>query len=359
MIKLLVMMCVIFSLSSCQNDESDEKNDIVNDGFGNYLFVPAGQFSMGDNFNEGNPRELPVHQVFVSSYYIGEYEVTNGEFKKFIDDNAYQDDEFWQSGGFGYFSEPLHWNDLEYNGGGIPGNEEFPVAGISWFEAKAYCAWLSAQTEEKYRLPTEAEWEKAARGGDFLDGDERAKIPNPIDPPRRYPWGNEIDGSYANYIDSGDPLEEGLTPVGYYDGSIREGFQTSRNFSPYGAFDMAGNVYEWCRDDYIETYYQECLEAGIVTDPQCTDPSFGGYVIRGSAFLYETFKLRCAYRGAYYPQFRGAYIGIRCVREVATSSSAKKYNSPTELTLTNFPKSFPSKFIALIKSKYLVKLLFI
>jgi formylglycine-generating enzyme required for sulfatase activity len=203
----------------------------------------------------------------------------------------------------------LHWNDEEYNGGGLPDNENFPVVGVSWFEASAYCSWLSTKTGSLYRLPTEAEWEKAARGGDYLDGDDSRQVPNPI-PQRRYPWGNEIDGSYANYIDSGDPYDNGLTPVGYYDGSVYGDFVTNDNASPYGAYDMAGNVYEWIKD-----YYQERYNTETVTNPQ--GPKRGpGNVIRGSAFLYETFKQRCAYRGSYYSSFRGPYIGIRCVREV-------------------------------------------
>jgi sulfatase modifying factor 1 len=96
-------------------------------------------------------------------------------------------------------------------------------------------------------------------------------------------------------------------------------FSTYDNASPYGAYDMAGNVYEWIGDSYGEHYYQECYDTGTVTHPQ--GPERGsGYVIRGSAFLYETFKQRSAYRGAYYPSFRGAYIGIRCVREITVSS---------------------------------------
>jgi formylglycine-generating enzyme required for sulfatase activity len=86
-------------------------------------------------------------------------------------------------------------------------------------------------------------------------------------------------------------------------------FSTRDNASPYGAYDMAGNVYEWIRD-----YYRESYDAGPATNPQGSKQG-SGRVIRGSAFLYETFKLRSAYRGAYYPSFQGVYIGIRCVRE--------------------------------------------
>jgi formylglycine-generating enzyme required for sulfatase activity len=285
----------------------------VNEGYGNQLLVPAGRFTMGDNYDEGNPREKPVHTVYLDSFYIGEFEVTNQEYKKFIGARGYENREYWSSGGFGRFGEPLHWHDAVYNGGGIPGNEHFPVVGVSWFEAAAYCSWLSAETGSVYRLPTEAEWEKAARGGDYLDGDDSHQVPNPI-PQRRYPWGNEIDGSYANYLDSGDPYDNGLTPVGYYSGSMHGDFSTHNNASPFGAYDMAGNVYEWIKD-----YYQERYDPETATNPQ--GPESGSmHVIRGSAFLYETFKQRSSYRGAYYPSFQGAYIGIRCVRETAANA---------------------------------------
>ena len=316
---VVISVLLFWQVGFAQNDNSHVTEQTINDGYGNYFLVPAGKFSMGDNYNEGNPRERPVHPVYLDTYYIGEYEITNKEYKKFIDEGGYDNPEYWVNGGFGSVSEPLYWNNATYNGGSIPGNENFPVVGVSWYEAKAYCTWLSAKTGEVYRLPTEAEWEKAARGGDYLDGDKDKQIPNPINPPRRYPWGNEINGSYSNYIDSGDPYDNGLTPVGYYDGSIRDNFSTSDNASPYGAYDMAGNVYEWCNDPYGEDYYQACLDAGIVTNPQGPATSFG-YVIRGSAFLYETFKHRSAYRGAYYPSAREAYIGIRCVREISVSS---------------------------------------
>jgi len=288
----------------------------VDDGFGVGVLVPAGQFTMGDNYEEGNPRELPAHPVYVTSFYIGRCEVTNGEYLRFIEAGGYDNPYYWGAGGPGGITRPRYWSDASRNGGGIPGNEDFPVIGVSWLEASAYCAWVSEATGEIYRLPTEAEWEKAARGGDFLDGDALAQVPNPIDPPRRYPWGNEIDGSTCNYLDSGDPFDNGLTPVGYYDGSLRGEFQTADNASPYGAYDMSGNVYEWCSDYYSESYYRECLEAGVVENP--TGPRYGSiHPIRGSAAQYETFKMRCAYRGAYRATARQPYIGFRWVREIS------------------------------------------
>lgn len=346
--KILFLIITIF-LSLRQNSDSQtgKRNDFgqcVNDGYGNYLFVPAGKFSMGDNYNEGNPRESPAHPVYLDSYYVGEFEVTNEAYKKFMDDGGYSNRAYWSSGAFNHYQQPLFWNNATYRGGGLPGNENFPVVGVSWYEAKAYCAWLSEKTDQVYRLPTEAEWEKAARGGDFLDGDDVEQVPNPFDPPRRYPWGNEIDGSYSNFINSGDPFDNGLTPVGYYNGSTQGYFSTSNNSSPYGAYDMAGNVYEWCNDLYHEDYYQECFEAGTVSNPQGPVTSTWGPIIRGSAFLYEIFKHRCAYRGSYYPSARKEYIGIRCVREVDASSVIEDGHKLPESCMLhqNYPNPFNS-----------------
>jgi formylglycine-generating enzyme required for sulfatase activity len=318
--RVLVLICLVlfFGLPSCTpSDQGNEIERTINEEHGNYFLVPAGKFSMGDNYDEGSydgetPRERPVHTVYLDAYYISEFEVTNKEYQRFMDDGGYESDEYWANGGFRRSGKPRYWNDADYNGGGLPGNENFPVVGVSWYEAQAYCSWVSAKTGSMYRLPTEAEWEKAARGGDYLDGDDSAQIPNPI-PQRRYPWGQDIDGSYANYLDSGDPYDNGLTPVGYYDGSVHGDFPTHDNASPYGAYDMSGNVYEWIND-----YYRAGYDEGVATNPQ--GPERGSArVIRGSAFLYETFKQRSAYRGCYPSSTQKVYIGFRCVREITTN----------------------------------------
>jgi formylglycine-generating enzyme len=157
----------------------------------------------------------------------------------------------------------------------------------------AYCNWLSAKTGRTYRLPTEAEWEKAARG---TDG-------------RRYPWGNAIDRTLANFVGA-QPYETGR-PVGYYDGSTRGDLHTRSNASPYGAFDMAGNVMEWCHDWYDRGYYASSPRK----NPK--GPASGAYrVVRGGSFFVEPFELRTSARSAAWPSFQGhRMIGFRAVRE--------------------------------------------
>jgi formylglycine-generating enzyme required for sulfatase activity len=144
----------------------------VNDGYGDFVFVPSGSFRMGDNFGDGESRERPVHVVDLDAFYIGKFEVTNGDWRKFRDDPGYDDPKFWPSGRVVPKDQVPYWNQAQNHGGGTPGSDDYPVLGVNWDSATAYCNWLSAKTGKKYRLPTEAEWEKAARGTDQ----------------RRFPW---------------------------------------------------------------------------------------------------------------------------------------------------------------------------
>jgi len=273
------------------------------------VFVPSGSFEMGDHQGEGRSDERPVHTVHLDSYYIGKYEVINGVYQRFIDDGGYANSAYWKNGGFGdYDALPFYWNDPEFHGGGILGNEEFPVVGISWYEACAYCCWLSERTGKTYRLPTEAEWEMAARGKDQ----------------RRFPWGDAIDEGHANYWISGDPFDNGLTPVGYYDGTVHDGFQTRDNSSPYGAYDMAGNVWEYCSDWYDWYYYAD----SPTENPGGAD---GGThrVIRGGSWTDCAEFQRSSDRFLHYLPPGGdetylcGWIGFRCVREVVVSPSGQ------------------------------------
>ena len=179
--------------------------------YANMVLIPAGEFQMGSNSDEKVPSmfgpeedlndDNPVHTVYLDAFYIDKYEVTNAQFKRFLDANPQ----------WGY---PSGWNYPE-------GEGSYPAAPVSWCQAMAYAKWVGK------RLPTEAEWEKAARGG--LVG-------------AKYPWGNSIDSSKANY--NGSPLGGSTTPVGQYPAN------------GYGLYDVAGNVYEWCLDEYDSNFYE-------------------------------------------------------------------------------------------------------
>ena len=266
---------------------------VVNDGYGDFVYVPAGSFRMGDNFGDGESRERPVHVVDLDAFYIGKYEVTNGDWRKFRDDPGYDDPKFWPEGRVVPKDQVPYWSQPQNHGGGTPDSDNYPVLGVNWDSATAYCNWLSAKTGKKYRLPTEAEWEKAARGTDQ----------------RRFPWGNTIDPSYANY--TGAQRYDTGQLVGFYDGSKRGDLQTHSNASPYGAYDMAGNVAEWCQDWYSRTYYS----ASPRKNPQ--GPANGAYrVVRGGSFFMEPQDLRTYARSAAWPSFQGHRMtGFRATRE--------------------------------------------
>ena len=175
--------------------------------------IPSGEFRMGGSDSSTEIDELPVHTVHVDAFYIDKYEVTNAQYKEFINVNPQ-----WQKGSIlGKYHNDKYlkfWQGNNYP----PGRENHPVVYVSWYAAMAYAKWTGR------RLPTEAEWEKAARGR--LVG-------------AKYPWGDEIDSTRANY---GGELGD-TKPVGSYPPN------------DYGLYDMTGNVMEWCLDAYDEGFY--------------------------------------------------------------------------------------------------------
>ena len=257
------------------------------------VYVPAGPFQMGDNNGDGEPRERPVHGVDVDAFYIGKFEVTNADWKKFLADPGYDDVKHWPNGRVMPRDQIPYWTQQQNHGGATPDSDGYPVIGVNWDAATAYCRWLSAKTGKKYRLPTEAEWEKAARGTDQ----------------RRFPWGNSIDASYANF--TGAQKFDTVRLPGFYDGSVRDGLQTHNNASPYGAMDMAGNLMEWCSDWYSSDYY------AVSAKKNPKGPEKGAYrVLRGGAFFFEGQDLRTYARSAGWPSLQAwRMIGFRVVRE--------------------------------------------
>ncbi len=243
----------------------------------NLVLVPAGDFIRGSN--EIDEEEKPVKRIYLDDFMIGIYPVTSQEFKRFVDDNGYHRQEHWTKEGWQWRMEekitaPGLWYDRKWNG------PNFPVVGVSWYEAAAYTGWLSKVTGKPYRLPTEAEWEKAARG---IDG----KI---------YPWGNEFDNNCCNSRESGLGR---TSPVGIF----------PNGKSDYGCHDLAGNVWEWCADWYDERYYSNCP----VKNPP--GPAAGSRrVCRGGSWFFDAGGCACAVRGRDLPVLRGSRLGFRLAR---------------------------------------------
>ena len=238
------------------------------------VFVPAGEFIMGSPEGEGYDNEDPQHTVYLDAFYISKYEVTNAEYKKCVDAGA---------------CDPPSKNSSSIRDSyyGNPEYDNYPVIWVSWYDAQAYCEWKGK------RLPTEAEREKAARG---TDG-------------REYPWGNSVPGgNKANYCDvnCGRVSEkDSSVDDGYADTAPVGSYEAGK--SPYGAYDMAGNVWEWVADWYDADYYSKSPER----NPQ--GPNSGLYrVLRGGSGFSNLSYARCASRAWYDPGIRSPNSGFRC-----------------------------------------------
>jgi formylglycine-generating enzyme required for sulfatase activity len=251
--------------------------------------VPAGKFQMGTSDEEIQwllentdwakkwqekgwfDDERPQHWVDLPAFEIGRYPVLNSEYRAFVLDTGH--------------SAPAHWEGATYP----EGLGDHPVVNVSWYDAVAYCRWLSEKTGRTYRLPTEAEWEKAA-GWDAKVGKRR-----------QYPWGDEFDPEKCNTRESGPGT---TTPVGQY---------SPRGDSPYGAADMAGNVWEWTGTLYRPYPYDP--------DDGREDPEAGGArVLRGGSWFSSQYYARCAFRGRYYPGYSDHDFGFRLVSPVGSGS---------------------------------------
>jgi formylglycine-generating enzyme required for sulfatase activity/calcineurin-like phosphoesterase family protein/energy-coupling factor transporter ATP-binding protein EcfA2 len=245
------------------------------------VLVKGGKFSRGSREDDAKSDEKPQREIYLDDFMIGKYPVTNEEFKEFVDDSGYDREEFWAKEGWQWreeneISEPAYSHDRKWNG------PNFPVVGISWHEAEAYANWLSERTGHLYRLPTEAEWEKAARGTDGF----------------KYPWGDEFDRNLCNSTEYGLDC---ISPVGIF----------PKGKTPYGCFDMAGNVWEWCSDWYNDKYYASS------PDRNPKGPSGVAYrVIRGGGWLSDAFLCRSAFRRPLDPRYRVFFLGFRLLQEV-------------------------------------------
>lgn len=230
------------------------------------LLVPPGTVTMGSA--DGESDELPVHRVWVDAFYIDRCEVTNRQFRAFVAATGHR--------------------------GTVEGPDDHPVVKVTWDDATAYCRWADK------RLPTEAEWERAARGGDA----------------RTYPWGAAAPGAalHGNFADLAarragfkgaivvlyEDGHAGLAPVGSF----------PKGASPFGALDMAGNVFEWCADFYDSRYYARSPAA----NPPGPD-SGRSVAVRGGSWHNNGFNLRCSNRSRLEPSTRSNRVGFRCARD--------------------------------------------
>jgi len=219
------------------------------------VLIPAGPFTMGSD--SGDSDEQPVHEVTLDPFYIDQYEVTNARYADCVAAGVCK----------------LPGCATAYDN---PDKVNHPVVCVNWEQANTYCEWRGG------RLPTEAEWEKAARSDDQ----------------RTYPWGENITCQLANY----GGCEGDTTPVGSYPDGV----------NPYGVYDMAGNVWEWVADWYDATYYATAPSL----NPQGLD-SGELKVLRGGSWNYDDYGARATDRSDYVPDIQVGSIGFRCVSAAA------------------------------------------
>jgi sugar lactone lactonase YvrE/formylglycine-generating enzyme required for sulfatase activity len=268
-----------------------------------FVRIPGGSYTMGDHFGFVDPDhptdELPLHTVYISPLYMETTLLTCREYCDYLNSALYQGlievrtNLIYAVGGTNVYSDtyaaypysPIQLSNTTFIVRNNRGRH--PITGVRWFGAIAYCNWLSQRygfkscyrldtgdvdfTRNGFRLPTEAEWEYAARGGE-------------TNTYRMFPWGDDtnIDGTRANWDGSGDPWEAAeyprTTPVGFYNGAMRykadynwpgaqSTYQTSDGANGFGLYDMSGNVWEWVNDWYASDYYANCFTGNIVTNP--------------------------------------------------------------------------------------------
>lgn len=271
----------------------------ITDGGHQMILIPAGSFRMGSTEEDieayyrlcqtlfdraecqqqGFEAELPAHDVTLDSYYIDQFEVTNAQFATFLNELNNQTE-----AGVSWYEAEDEDARIALSAGmwaTLPPYEDHPATEVTWYGAKAFCEWRGA------RLPTEAEWEKAARWDP-----ETGEV-------FRYPWGNQPpDSTRANFFD----LIGGTDPVGSHESGV----------SPSGVHDMAGNVFEWVFDWFDSTYYQS---SDMDRNPQ--GPANGDKkVLKGGAWVDYAFLLHSANRGSLSPRGGFNFIGFRCARNV-------------------------------------------
>jgi formylglycine-generating enzyme required for sulfatase activity len=258
-----------------------------------FVLIPAGEFFMGsDPFQdpEACDDEMPQHPVYLDEYWIGKYPVTVEQFRVFAQSTGYQtlaerlgrgwiyDGEGWKD------TAGANWMHPDGPDSSVIGQENHPVTHITYEDALEFCKWLSQLIGKEVRLPTEAEWEKAARG---VDG-------------RKYPWGNgPLDDEHCHYGKQIPGIITPTTPVDKY---------SPFGDSPYGVSDMAGNVFEWTADWYSESYY------AVSPYKNPSGPLTGTHrVLRGGSRYFDRRSARTTHRNKIEPDSRDTDLGFRCV----------------------------------------------
>jgi len=258
-----------------------------------FKHIPEGYFFMGKSDNDSwgdKDRETPTAKIFLKSYWIGKYPITNGQFLKFLQSTNYQPRDHYKDREH-MTREKLIDYIVNYDN-----NPKYPVSYVSWYDAIAFCKWVSSLSKLIIRLPTEAEWEKAARGTNGYI----------------FPWGNtDPMMDYAKYYNGDSSEFLGKTYVGKY---------SPLGDSPYGCTDMVGNVFDWTNSRYEKYPYND--KDGREKQVEFQEHPFGvlperlydNRIIRGGSYSSKGSRpLRCSYRLWFHSGFRREDLGFRVV----------------------------------------------
>jgi len=245
-----------------------------------FVTVPAGCFQMGNGFSDAYFLEKPVHEVCLEGFDIAKYDVTVGEFSRFVEEINYVTEA--ERGGGCYVYDGISWSmnsKASWRSPGFTQEVSHPVVCVSWSDAVQYAEWLTRKDNKSYRLPSEAQWEYAARGGGRIE---------------RYAGGDDVD-ALAWYSANADGTTH---PVG------------QKKPNSLGLYDMSGNVWQWCADWYSQSYYRQ----GPRNYPK--GPSEGKKrVFRGGSWFYDARGVRASYRDFAPADYRSSYLGFRLVLE--------------------------------------------
>ncbi len=304
--RALLLLCGLMLLcSACSAPKLPEQTAVIDTGVDpqSWALIPAGEFYYGRHAEEemiAQAYEMMVTLVTNQQYadYLnraiadGTVKLVDSQIMGYYGGDPFQGkkhEEKIEAGDWLHLPVNAAGSRLVYDGQSfsvMPGYENHPVTMVTWFGANAYCASVGG------RLPTELEWEKAARGTDQ----------------RAYPWGDSIERNQANYYSSRDIFEKVMgkggdtTPVGFFNGKTYDGYQTLDAASPYGLYDMAGNVWQWVADDYEGVHYR---------------------YLRGGSKADYAYNLRLWTRNNVQPEYTSPNIGFRCARDAAVQGASQ------------------------------------
>jgi formylglycine-generating enzyme required for sulfatase activity len=274
-IALLLLILNSFALSAIASSINEHTVPIP---FMEFVRVPSGCFQMGNGFADAYHIERPVHEVCVNDFSISKFDITVGAFKQFVYDTGYRTEA--ENGDGCYIYNGKAWrkdNTGNWRSPGFLQEDDHPAVCVSWNDAVAYAKWLSGRSGRRYRLPTEAEWEYAARSGGRRE---------------KYAGGDDVDAVAWHSGNSGNLTHS----VG------------KKLPNEIGLYDMSGNVWQWTGDFYAAWYYRDSPR----NNPE--GPQSGtNRVFRGGSWFYDARGARASYRDFSHPEYRSSYLGFRLV----------------------------------------------